>query len=84
MTRLKRFIISFLGLNEKTQQKKTEAVAVYVHSKKKLYAREMTRIQSQARKVHKKTLQAHEQSVVLSDLVDDIAAKIAVVTSRPR
>lgn len=80
MILLKRFFISFLGLNEKKQQAKTEEVAAYVHSKKNDYAREMIKIQSQARKVHDKTRQAHEQSVKLNIMVDDITTAIARAT----
>lgn len=80
MILIKRFIISFLGLNEKTQKAKTEEVAAYVHSKKNDYTKEMKKIQYQARKVHEKTRQAHAQSVKLNVLVDDITTVIAKAT----
>lgn len=80
MILLKRFITSFLGLNEKKQQAKTEEVAAYVHDKKNTYTSEMIKIQSQARKLHTKTRQAHEESVKLNNMVDDIVYKVAQAT----
>ena len=82
MILLKRFIISFLGLKDKTQKAKTEEVAAYVHHKKNSYTREMIKIQSQAKKVHEKTRQAHKQSIILSSMVDDITIRIAKVTGK--
>lgn len=70
----------FLGLYDKKQAERTAEVAEYVHAKKNVFTTEMARIQRQAAKVHDKTRQAHEESIKLKEVVDDVTAKIARAT----
>lgn len=80
MKLIKRFLISFLGLNDGQQRARTAEISNYVHDRKNTYAKEMLKIQIQAKKVHHKTKQAHEESTKLNNMVEDITYQIAVAT----
>lgn len=70
----------FLGLNDKKQREKGEAVSDYVNSKKNKFTADMIKIQTQAKIVHEKTLQAREESTKIMGVVNDITKQIAKAT----
>lgn len=74
----------FLGTKDKEQKKRMEEVSEYVHTKKNAFSAEMGKIHTQARKVHQKTKEAHEESVRLMEIVDGVTANIAIATGAKR
>lgn len=70
----------FIGLYDKQQVRRTEAVGSYVHRKKSQFTSDMTKIRRQAKITHKKALQLVDETTRLQVIVDDVTAKIALVT----
>lgn len=75
-----KWLETFLGTKDKAQIERTQEVADIVHQKKNEFTSDMLKLQEQSRKVHQKTMQAQDEAVKLKEIVDDVAAKIAVAT----
>jgi len=78
------WIFRFLGLYDKKQAERTQAVADYVHKRKNEFTLDMAKIQLQAKKVHEKTNTAHEEAIKLKEMVDGVTANIAIATGGSR
>lgn len=70
----------FLGFYDKKQKARTVEVSEYVHKEKHKFTNDMLKIQQQAQKVHKKTVQAQQESIKLNRILADVTSKIAVAT----
>jgi hypothetical protein len=75
-----KWLSRFFGTYDKEQQERTDQVAGYVHNQKNTFAGEMKKIELQAKKVHKRTKEAHRESIRLLDVVNDVTTQIAEVT----
>lgn len=74
------WILRFLGFYDTKQEEISKDVSDYVGNKKVEFHKEMRDIKRQAILVHRKTRQAHLESIKLNKVVDDIARKIAIAT----
>ena len=74
------FIARFLGLHDKKQAQESEQVAQYVNRKKDKFTNDMLRVQQQAKRTHKTTLQAYEESVKLTEMVESVTNQVAQAT----
>lgn len=72
-----KWLVRFLGIDDKKQKERTIKVSKYVHNQKNVFATEMINLQKQAKKVHKTTKKSHRESVKLLEVVDDLTVKMA-------
>lgn len=70
----------FLGIYDKEQAKTAVAVEKYLSDTKVTFISEMKGIKKEAIKLHRQTKKAHETSIKISDMVDDVVNKIAIAT----
>ena len=70
----------FRTKKDKDQQARQERVSNIVHKRKNNFTKEMVRIQIQAKRVHSNTRKAHQESIKLLEVVNDVTASIAIVT----
>lgn len=69
-----------LGLHDKEQKQRTQAVGEYADQKRVEFTKQMGQLKAQAKKVHNKQIQAHQETERLVLLVEDVTAQIMRAT----
>ena len=74
------WIRRFLGIYDKEQKARTEAVNNYVQEQKEQFNKQMADIHKEARQVHRESNKTAKESVKISRVVNDVTARIAIAT----
>ena len=70
----------FFGRYDKEQVQKTIEATDYSQKKSDEFKKEMGKYKRTAIMLHNKTRQAHQDSVRINEIVNDVVSKIAIVT----